>query len=164
MSSSKSTAKPKTVKKVEKSVDSHSIRELAELLNDTGLTEIEYETDMHRIRVAKSLTSGAVAPVAPAPVATPVPASAPTVEPVAPSPAGDPIKSPLVGTAYMSAQPGAPAFVKEGDIVTEGQTLMIVEAMKVMNPIKALRAGKIVAIHAQDAAPVEFDEVLMEIN
>lgn len=143
-----------------KNVDSAAVRELAELLNETGLTEIEYETEEHRIRVAKT----AAVAMAAAPVAAPVPASpAVAATPAAPKSLGSPVKSPLVGTAYLAPQPGAAPFVKVGDAVSEGQILMIVEAMKVMNPIKAAKGGKIVAIHVSDMTPVEFDELLMEI-
>lgn len=143
-----------------KNVDSAAVRELAELLNETGLTEIEYETEEHRIRVAKT----AAVAMAAAPVAAPAPASpAVAAAPAAPKSLGSPVKSPLVGTAYLAPQPGAAPFVKVGDAVSEGQILMIVEAMKVMNPIKAAKGGKIVAIHVSDMTPVEFDELLMEI-
>ena len=149
-------ATPKIVSS--KKVDSTAVRELAELLNETGLTEIEYETEEHRIRVARTsaVTMAAAPLLAPAPMAS-VPTSAGSKA------LGFPIKSPLVGTAYLAPQPGAAPFVKVGDAIAEGQTLMIVEAMKVMNPIKAPKGGKVAAIHVVDMTPVEFDEILMEI-
>lgn len=154
-------AAPKIVSS--KKIDSAAVRELAELLNETGLTEIEYETEEHRIRVAKT----AAVTMAAAPLSVPAPAAAvsstATAASIGPTALGSPIKSPLVGTAYLAPQPGSAPFVKVGDAVSEGQTLMIVEAMKVMNPIKAPKGGKVVAIHVIDMAPVEFDEVLMEI-
>lgn len=147
-------------------LDGDSVKQLAEILNETGLSEIEYEDQGCRIRVVKSSTpvmmhatalpsSGMVsapAPIAPAPVDAPPPVS------------GHPLRSPMVGTAYFSSEPGAAPFVKVGDHVKEGQTLLIIEAMKVMNPIKATRSGIVRTISVSDASPVEFDEVLMVIE
>ncbi|CAI8357101.1 MAG: acetyl-CoA carboxylase biotin carboxyl carrier protein [PS1 clade bacterium] len=152
--------------------DSSVIKELAELLDSTGLTEIEVETSGVRIKVARSGTPVAtttyVAPQQAEPE-TPAPASveAPTT---APAPAEDPadhpgaVKSPMVGTAYMSSEPGAAAFIKVGDMVSEGQTLLIVEAMKTMNPIASPRAGKVTQIIVQNEQPVEFDQPLVIIE
>ncbi|PVM83827.1 acetyl-CoA carboxylase biotin carboxyl carrier protein [Caulobacter radicis] len=154
------------------SIDARLVRKLADILKDTGLTEIEVEHGGLKIRVARELTVApttyvaAPAPVA-APVAAPAPAAAPVAEAAAPAPAavrGDAVKSPMVGTAYLSPQPGADAFIKVGDTVSAGQTLLIVEAMKTMNPISAPKAGKIVEILVADAQPVEFGEPLVVIE
>lgn len=142
------------------------VRELANVLADTGLTEIELERGGMKLRVARQINQTVVeaAPVA-APVAlsTPQAAAAPDMTAVetAPQPKGDPVKSPMVGTAYLSPSPSADAFIAVGDMVAEGDTLMIVEAMKTMNAIKAPRAGKVVEILARNSEPVEFDEVLV---
>ena len=142
-------------------VASALVRELAEILNETGLTEIEVERDGQRIRVARSLSM----PAAPAPIAAPTPAvpAAPAPE-AEPSRAGDTVTSPMVGTVYLQSQPGAPAFVKIGDTVSAGQTLLLVEAMKTMNPITAPRAGKVLELLVVDAQPVEFGEPLVVIG
>ena len=152
-------------------IDSKLVRELAELLNETGLTEIEVEDDDRKIRVARG---GMVASSAPAPVAAPAPAPvAATPAATAPAPAaseapaddhGDAIKSPMVGTAYLAPEPEAPNFVKVGDSVKEGDTLLIVEAMKVMNPITADKSGTVKAILIDNAQPVEFDQPLVVIG
>ena len=147
------------------SIDGDAIRQLAKILADTKLTEIEYENDGRRIRVSRGGGIQTATIVAPEPTATPA-----AVEPVTPPTATvlsdhpGTVKSPMVGTAYMSAEPGAPPFVKVGDAVNVGQTLMIIEAMKVMNPIKSPSAGKILKIFAQDASPVEYGEPLMVIE
>ena len=157
--------------------DSQVIKDLAELLNATGLTEIEIESGGMRIKVARSGGHAATAYVpAPPPVETPVaaPAAAQASTEAAAwsesAPAEDPashpgaVKSPMVGTAYLSPEPGAAAFIKVGDTVSEGQTLLIVEAMKTMNPITAPRAGKITQIIVQNEQPVEFDQPLVIIE
>ena len=157
--------------------DSQVIKDLAELLNATGLTEIEIESGGMRIKVARSGGHAATAYVpAPPPVETAVaaPAAAQASTEAAASsesaPAEDPashpgaVKSPMVGTAYLSPEPGAAAFIKVGDKVSEGQTLLIVEAMKTMNPITAPRAGKITQIIVQNEQPVEFDQPLVIIE
>ncbi|KEO90746.1 acetyl-CoA carboxylase [Erythrobacter longus] len=146
-------------------IDTSLVRELAELLNETGLTEIEVEDDDRKIRVARGgmVTNVAAAPVAAAPAA---PAAAPVAAPAA-APAddhADAFKSPMVGTAYLAAEPGAPNFIKVGDSVSEGDTLLIVEAMKVMNPITSDKAGTIKAILVENAQPVEFDQPLVVIG
>ena len=153
-------------------IDSRLVRKLADILNDTGLSEIEVEHGGLKIRVAKTLTAAPVvhyAPQAPAPAAAPAPATAPSaVAPVAPAAparaAGEEVKSPMVGTVYLQPNPGSPAFVKVGDTVEAGQTLFIIEAMKTMNPIPAPRAGKIVEVLIEDAQPVEFGEPLAIIE
>jgi acetyl-CoA carboxylase biotin carboxyl carrier protein len=144
-------------------VDQTLIRELATLLNETGLTEIEVEHDKMRIRVARS-----AAPVA---VHAPIPAAAPAAairsEPI---PAPDPgslagaVTSPMVGTAYRAAEPGGKPYVEIGDKVREGQTLLIVEAMKTMNQIPAPRAGTVTRIMVEDGHPVEYGEPLMIVE
>ena len=153
-------------------IDTKVVRKLADILKDTGLTEIEVETGGLKIRVARELTAAAPAAVyqtvasAPAPAAPPAApvAAAPVAEAVPAAAAGDKVKSPMVGTVYLSSQPGADTFVKVGQSVAEGQTLLIVEAMKTMNPIPSPRAGKIVEILVSDAQPVEFGEPLVIIE
>ncbi len=147
-------------------IDPRLVRKLADILTDTGLTEIEVEQEGVRIRVARQLTAAAapvtyaVAPPAagPAPVAAATPAAA-AAEPAAP--VGEPVKSPMVGTVYLQAKPGDPPFIRVGDKVAAGQTLLIVEAMKTMNPIASPRAGVVLQILAEDATPVEFGEALV---
>lgn len=144
---------------------SKTIKELAELLSETGLTEIEVETGDMRIKVARQGT--AVSAVVPQVAAAPAPAeAAPEPKEAAPAPADHPggVKSPMVGTAYLAPEPGSANFVKVGDAVSEGQTILIVEAMKTMNPISAPRAGKVTQILISNEQPVEFDEVLMIIE
>lgn len=152
------------------SIDARLVRKLADILKDTGLSEIEVEHAGLKIRVARELTVAAAttqyvqAPAAPtyAPAAV-----APAAEAAAPAPAahaGEAVKSPMVGTVYLSPQPGADAFIKVGDTVSAGQTLLIVEAMKTMNPISAPKAGKIVEILVADAQPVEFGEPLVIVE
>ena len=157
--------------------DNQVIKDLAELLNATGLTEIEIESGGMRIKVARfgGQATTAFAPASP-PVESPVaaPAGAHAMEGAAASnisaPAEDPathpgaVKSPMVGTAYLSPEPDAAAFIKVGDTVSEGQTLLIVEAMKTMNPITAPRAGKITQIFVQNEQPVEFDQPLVIVE
>lgn len=139
------------------------IRELAGILEETGLTEIEIEKDEVRLRVSRQ--GGAMVqapPLAPAaPVSVPAPAAQPA--PAADAHAGA-VRSPMVGTAYLSPSPGADPFIKEGGQVSEGQTVMIVEAMKTMNPIAAPRSGAVTKILVSDAQPVEFDEPLLIIE
>jgi acetyl-CoA carboxylase biotin carboxyl carrier protein len=141
-------------------IDEALIRKLAKLLKETGLTEIEYETDDARIRVNSGAT-GAVAAAGPmaAPPAASLAASAGTAD----APAAGSVSSPMVGTAYLSPEPNAAAFVKVGDRVAKGQTILIIEAMKVMNPIPAPHAGTITQILVQDGQPVEFGEPLMVV-
>ena len=149
-------------------VDTALVRELAEMLDDTGLTEIEVEDGERKIRVSRG--GGVAMAAAPAPVAAPAsaaPAAAAPVPESAAAPEADTagaIKSPMVGTVYLASEPGAANFVKVGDSVTEGQTLLIVEAMKVMNPITADKAGTVKAILVENAQPVEFDQPLVVIG
>ena len=140
------------------------IRELAGILDETGLTEIEIEKDDMRLRVSRQGNVAAYA--APAPVSVPSASAAPvqSVSPAAgPSHPGA-VKSPMVGTAYLSPSPGSDPFVREGSQVSEGQTLLIIEAMKTMNPIAAPRSGRVVKIIVTDAQPVEYDEPLLVIE
>jgi len=158
------------------SIDARLVRKLADILKDTGLSEIEVEHAGLKIRVARELTVAAAAttyvqaPQAYAPQAAAPAAAAPAAEAPAAAPApaaraaGDLVKSPMVGTVYMSPQPGADAFIKVGDTVAAGQTLLIVEAMKTMNPISAPKAGKVVEILVGDSQPVEFGEPLVVIE
>jgi acetyl-CoA carboxylase biotin carboxyl carrier protein len=144
-------------------IDTALVRELAEMLADTGLTEIEVEDGDRKIKVSRG---GTVAPVihhAPAPVAAPAAAAAAPAAPVAPAADPNAVKSPMVGTVYMAAEPGAANFVSVGQAVKEGDTLLIIEAMKVMNPIAAPRGGTVTAILVDNAQPVEFDQPLVVI-
>jgi len=148
-------------------IDSRLVRRLAAILNATGLTEIEVERGDLRIKVARNV--GAVAMPAPAYAAAPAPAFAgapPTTiaAPSAPEREGDVVNSPMVGTVYLQPEPGAAPFVRVGDTVSEGQTLLIVEAMKTMNPIPAPRSGRILEMLVADGQPVEFGEPLAVIG
>ena len=147
-------------------VDTALIKELAELLSANELTEIEVEDGDRKIKVkreAAPVVSYAAAPVA-APAAAPAAAAsaAPTAE--APAALADAVKSPMVGTAYLSPEPGAKPFIAVGAPIKQGDTLLIIEAMKVMNPITAPKAGKIVQILVGDSQPVEFDQPLVVIE
>ena len=157
--------------KNEAEIDATLVRQLADILNDTDLTEIEVEKGELRIRVAREITAAPVvqyaaapAPVAAAPAAAPA-AAAPAAMASDPATivarAGEEVKSPMVGTAYLQASPEAPKFVQPGDKVKKGQTLLIVEAMKTMNPIQAPRDGVVAEVLVGDAQPVEFGEPLV---
>ncbi|MBS0184745.1 MAG: acetyl-CoA carboxylase biotin carboxyl carrier protein [Proteobacteria bacterium] len=156
-------------------IDAKAVRTLARILNETNLSEIEYELDSGRIKVVRTGASQI----------TQIPSySSPHHVSISPSSVPEPsenlsippshetdwsthpgvLKSPLVGTAYLSSQPGADPFIKEGDQVPEGHTLLILEAMKVMNPIRAPKSGKILKILVQNAQPVEFGEPLVVIE
>ena len=146
-------------------VDPELVRQLAVLLDDTNLTEIEIQDGERRIKVARNVTVGA----APAYLAaTPAPVAAPAVAPVAaPEAAADhpgTLKSPMVGTAYLAAEPGGKHFCAVGDKVTAGQTVLIVEAMKVMNAIPTPRAGTVKAILVENGQPVEYDQPLIVVE
>jgi len=156
------------------SPDSAFIRELAQLLNETNLTEIEVERSGLHVRVAREVhvTSVAAPTYAPAPVAAapaPVAVSAVAAAPAAPSGPDyskhpGVVPSPMVGTAYMAPEPGKPPFVSVGTKVSAGQTLIIIEAMKTMNQIPAPRAGTVTQILVEDGAPVEYGEPLVIIE
>jgi acetyl-CoA carboxylase biotin carboxyl carrier protein len=150
-------------------IDTDLVRALADILNDTDLTEIEVERDDLKIRVAREVTMAAPVQYAAAPAPMPAPAAPSAAAPVAmPSdPAtivarsSEEVKSPMVGTAYLQASPEAPPFIQVGDKVKKGQTLLIVEAMKTMNPIQAPRDGVVKEVLVGDAQPVEFGEALV---
>ena len=149
-------------------VDTDLVRQLAELLDATNLTEIEVEDGDRKIRVARKISAAAAPVYAPAPVAAPLAAAAPTA-PAEAAPAAGPdlgnvVKSPMVGTVYLSAEPGAKPFVSVGDTVSAGQTLLIVEAMKVMNPITAPAGGTVKALLVDNGQPVEFDQPLVIVG
>ena len=153
-------AKGTAPRKGSMNVDTDLVRELAELLAETGLTEIEVEDGDRKIRVGR----GATVAAAPAPVAVAAAAApAAVAEPAAADHAGA-VKSPMVGTAYLSAEPGSAPFIAVGTAVNAGDTLVIVEAMKVMNPIPAPQGGVIKAILVENAQPVEFDQPLVVIG
>lgn len=159
MSETKSTAS----RKPGMNVDTALVRELADMLSETGLTEIEVEDGERKIRVARSVIAApmaapaavAAAPAALAPAAAPAAAAAPDH--------ANALKSPMVGTVYLASDPSTANFVKAGDKVSVGDTLLIVEAMKVMNPITSDRAGTVVEILVDNAQPVEFDQPLVLI-
>jgi len=145
-------------------VDTALVRELAEMLTANDLNEIEVEDGDRKIKVRRDAPTAVVA--APAQVA-----AAPAAAPAAAAPAapqedivGDPVKSPMVGTAFMSPEPGAKPFVAVGQSVKAGDTLLIVEAMKVMNPIVAPKAGTVKKINVADGQPVEFDQTLVVLG
>jgi acetyl-CoA carboxylase biotin carboxyl carrier protein len=151
-------------------IESDVIRELATLLTETGLTEIEVEKKGLKIRVARQAMVTAFAPPHQVHPAQAIPAASPGS---APQPGGrgqevsdhpGTIKSPMVGTAYRAPEPGAPPFVEIGTTVTQGQTVMIVEAMKTMNHIQAPRAGTVKAILVENGQPVEYGEPLLVIE
>ena len=149
-------------------VDTALVRELAELLATNELTEIEVEDGDRKIKVKRE--SGQVMAYAPAPLAHSAPAPAPAAAvgeasaDQAPAAPLDAVKSPMVGTVYLSPEPGAKPFIAVGQPVAEGATLMIIEAMKVMNPITAPKAGTIQQLLVSDAQPVEFDQPLVVIG
>lgn len=148
-------------------IDPAFVRALAELLDDTGLSEIEVEDGERKIRVARTLTAAAPAHYAPAPVAAPAaPAAAAAPAPAAPAADNfaDAVKSPMVGTVYLSPEPGAPNFAAAGTPVKAGDTILIIEAMKVMNPIVAPASGTLKAVHVENSQPVEFDQPLFTIG
>ena len=143
-------------------IDPDFVRKLADLLNETGLAEIEYEDNGKRVRVAMPGVA-----IAPAPVSAGAPTAAPAT---AAAPAGDTaahpgaVTSPMVGTVYLAQAPEDPPFVKAGDAVREGQTLLLIEAMKTFNEVKAPRAGTLQSIAVASGQPVEFGEVLAIIE
>ncbi|MHC8494088.1 acetyl-CoA carboxylase biotin carboxyl carrier protein [Thalassospira sp. SM2505] len=145
-------------------IDNDAIRQLAELLDDTNLTEIEVAAGDNRIRVARQGTMVAAAPAAPV-AAAPAPVAASVA--AAPSDAAShpgAVKSPMVGVVYFAPEPGAAPFISVGSSVSEGQTVMLIEAMKTFNPIRAPKSGKVSQILATDGHPVEYDEPLIIIE
>ncbi|MFN3233354.1 MAG: acetyl-CoA carboxylase biotin carboxyl carrier protein [Alphaproteobacteria bacterium] len=142
-------------------IDKDLIRELADLLDETGLTEIEIEDDDMRIRVGRGGVAAAPVVAAPAPAVSI--SSEPTAEADVRAHPGA-VTSPMVGTVYLAPEPGKPVFVKVGDSVAEGQTLLIIEAMKTMNPVEAPRAGIVKQILVENEKPVEFGEPLLIIE
>ncbi len=156
-----------------RSIEGSLVKQLASILDETALTEIEYEAGGVRVRVARHHGAGAyAAPAAFAPPAATAPAlpapaaAAPAVLAAPADPAGHPgtVKSPMVGVCYLLPEPGAAPFAKEGDSVSEGQTLCLIEAMKTFNPVKAPRSGKVVKIVVENGAPVEYGEPIMIIE
>jgi len=151
-------------------IDEKLVRQLADILADTGLTEIEVEEGERRVRVSRA--AGAAAPAVPQVVAPSLPAPAPTpgqgqTPPAAEKPAADhanALKSPMVGTVYLAPEPGADNFVNVGDQVKAGDTVLIVEAMKVMNPITATSAGTVKQVLVENGQPIEFDQPLIVIG
>jgi len=146
-------------------IDQELIKDLAQLLTETDLSEIEVEQDDFRVRLSRQSSAAPIqvhAPVA-QPIAAPAPASAPA-ETSTPTAAAGNVPSPMVGTAYLSPAPGADPFVKIGDSVKEGETVIIVEAMKTMNQIAAPKSGKVTAVLVEDGQPVEFGEQLLMIE
>jgi acetyl-CoA carboxylase biotin carboxyl carrier protein len=148
-------------------IDEKLVRQLADILAETGLTEIEVEEGERRVRVSRAAAAAPAAQVvAAAPVPAAAPVSAPATAPAAEQPAADTanaLKSPMVGTVYLAPEPGAAEFVKVGDPVKAGDTVLIVEAMKVMNPITATSAGTVKAILVENGQPIEFDQPLIVI-
>jgi acetyl-CoA carboxylase biotin carboxyl carrier protein len=170
-SSKPTTAKPAATAGAQ-AIDTKLVRNLADILKDTGLTEIEVQHGELKIRVSRGASAApATAPVtyaapaaAPAPEAAPAAAPAPVAAAAPAVAAGEAVKSPMVGTVYLQPQPDAPKFIKVGDTVKEGQTLLIIEAMKTMNPIPATRAGTVTQILIADGQAVEFGEPLVVIE
>lgn len=143
-------------------VDDELVRKLAALLEETGLTELEYSFGEKQIRVARGAAGQAVTAAA-------APAPAPSTAGGDDGQAGDEpapgtVTAPMVGTVYLSPEPGAPPFVTPGDSVTEGQTLLLIEAMKTFNPVRATRSGTVVRILVGDGAPVEYGEGLVMVE
>ncbi len=148
-------------------VDIELVRQLATVLDDTQLTEIEVEDGERRVRVARTMTAAQPAPMQyaqPAPILAAPAAAAPAEIIAAPQPAANAVKSPMVGTAYLKPNPEAKTFVSVGQQVAAGDTLLIIEAMKVMNPIHAPTAGTVKAILVENGQPVEFDQPLVVVE
>ena len=148
-------------------LDTEFVRKLAQILHETNLGEIELGDGDKRIRVARPTVTVAAAPVAAAAAAPAAGAAAAGAAPAGGNDLGKhpgAVKSPMVGTAYLAPEPGKPNFVAVGDKVTAGQTLLIIEAMKTFNPIKAPKAGTVAQILVDNARPVEFGEPLMIVE
>lgn len=143
------------------------VRQLAAILDETKLTEIEYEASGMRVRVARQ-AAGAPAPIpVPVPEAQapqPAPASQPSSPPTDPAAHPGAVKAPMVGVAYLRPDPDSPEFVKPGDKVSEGQTLLLIEAMKTFNPVHAPKSGTVTSILVADGQPIEFDQPLVVIE
>ena len=159
-----STSKPKSF-----SAETKFVKELTAILDESNLTELEFETEDISVRLARGTTIAAAPAMMPAaPIAAPLaaPAEAAPSSPAASDASAHPgaVKSPMVGTVYLAPEPDAPDFVKEGDQVKKGQTLFIVEAMKVMNPITAPADGKLTRVLVDNAQPIEFDQPLAVIE
>jgi acetyl-CoA carboxylase biotin carboxyl carrier protein len=152
--------------KAKPSLDQELIRELAQLLTETGLTEIEIDRDGMRVRVARQLVAGPTAPVVTAVVPAPAAPSQAAAAGTAADPAKHPgcVHSPMVGVAYLAPEPGAAPFVSVGARVSQGQTLLIIEAMKTMNHIPAPKAGVVAQILVANSQPVEFGEPLVIVE
>ncbi len=147
-------------------LDEDLVKRLSSLLHETDLTEIEYESGNQRIRVARTVQQTATVQASAAPAPQPAQSAPPEPHPEASSdrvPAGA-VTAPMVGTVYTAPEPGAAPYVQVGDTVSEGDTLLIVEAMKVMNPLPAPRGGTVTRIMITDGQPVEFGEPLMVIE
>ena len=159
------TPKKSAAKTAAASNEASFVKELANILDQAGLAEREYETDAVAIRLSRVTAAAPVAGAAPAAGAAPVSIADPVAElPANPADHPSAVKSPMVGTVYTAPEPDAPAFITEGATVTAGQTLFIVEAMKVMNPITAPKAGTVVKIFVQNAQPIEFGEALVIVE
>ena len=144
-------------------IDGELVKKLAGLLDETRLTEIEYAVGEFRLRVTRTPTPIQGYAAAAAPAAAPAAAESAAVEADLASHPGA-VTSPMVGTVYLSPQPGSPPFVRVGDTVSAGQTILIIEAMKVMNQIKAPKSGKVARILASDSTPVEYGQVVMLLD
>ena len=145
-------------------VDTDLVRQLAEMLKESELSEIEVQDGERRIVVKRQLGGHAMAVHVPTPVDAPAPVAAAPAADAAPADHPGTVKSPMVGTVYLSGEPGAKPFVSVGDRVSAGDTLLIVEAMKVMNPIAAPRSGTVKQVFVVDAQPVEFDQPLVVVE
>ncbi|MCY0146557.1 acetyl-CoA carboxylase biotin carboxyl carrier protein [Hoeflea sp. G2-23] len=146
------------------SIDQDLIRDLANILNETDLTEIEIEQDDLRVRVSRAGTAQTIhAPIAQPQVTAPQQAPV-EAAPVAATPSANAITAPMVGSVYLSPAPGSKPFVEVGQMVKEGQTILIIEAMKTMNQIPSPRAGKVIQILVADGDPVEFAEPMIVIE
>jgi len=137
-------------------VDDALVRKLAGLLEETGLTELEYRLGEQSVRVSRAAAVPAPPPSAVQPVQ---PAAEEARADAGPHPGA--VTAPMVGVVYLSAEPGSPPFVKPGDVVSEGQTLLLIEAMKTFNPVRAPRAGRVASVLVADKTPVEFGEELV---
>lgn len=144
-------------------IKSDLVRHLANILDETDLSEIEYDTGSLRIRVARQIREATVMMPATS-QAAPAPASPSEEKPADPTSHPGAVKAPMVGVAYLASEPDTPPFCKVGDTVTEGQTLLLIEAMKTFNPVRAPKAGKVASMLVSDGQPVEFDQPLIVIE